>query len=142
VNSNIVYQNNTITTGNKYWDYTGDAMALVINWDLRIWSKVEKMEGVYFVDGNVYIESWKNMLEIDKLYITWNLYIKRTATTNSQTDRFTGTQDRPVLRVTGWKGRYYLVQPKIMLDRNKYYKGVEVPANNLNLDCTKLWKCE
>jgi len=40
------------------------------------------------------------MLEIDVLYVTGNVYIGRKATTNSQDDRFTGTQDRPIFRVT------------------------------------------
>ena len=141
INSNIVYENNEIKVGTKQWDYKWDSMAVVVNWNLRIWSKVEKMEGMYFVDWDVYIEEGKNTLEIDKLYVTWNLYIKRTSTTNSQIDRFTGTQDRPVFRVTWWKERYFLVMPKIMKTIWGYYKEIEVPANDLNLDCIKLWKC-
>lgn len=142
VNSNITYSSNDITTWETFEDVTWDSMAVVINWNLKIWSKVEKMEGVYFVDWDVIIEESRNMLEIWVLYATWDIIIKRKATTNSQIDLYTDSQDRPVFRVTWDNKRYMILQPKILQESTWYYKELIVDPNDLNFDCKVHWICE
>jgi len=45
-------------------------------------------------------------------------------------------QDSPIFRVKG-STRYLYIQPKIIQDLNKFYKETEIPANDLNVDCTE-----
>lgn len=141
INSNVLYKTNTITTWWTTQDINWDSLAVVVNWNLKIWSQVEKLEWVYFVDGDVIIEESRNTLEIDQLFVTGKIIVKRKATTNSQVDRFTWTQDRPVLRITWGKKRYMYLQPKILQEPTKYYKEQEIEANDLNFDCKVHWSC-
>lgn len=141
INSNVLYNSDTITTWNTMKDITGDSMAIVVNGNLKIGSQVEKLDWTYFVDWDVIIEQSRNTIEIWNLFVTWKVIVRRQATTNSQVDRFTGTQDRPVLRITGDKKRSIFLQPRILQEPNKYYKEQAVEANDLNFDCKYNGSC-
>lgn len=141
ISSNIVYNSNEIKTGEKPEDVQWDAMAVVINGNLVIWSKVEKIEWMFFVDWDVIVEESRNMLEIDWLYVTGKVIVKRKATTNNEIDDLTGSTERPVFRVTWWKKRYQFLQPKLLQSHETYYKEDEVEANNTNFDCNEHGIC-
>ena len=145
INSNVIYDNTTIVTGSKVNEYDWDALAIVVNWDMKISSKVTRMEWLYFVDWDVYVEESKQLIDIDRLYVTWDIYVKRNATVwwilNSWTvDKYTNMEDAPVFRISG-STRYLFIQPSIFNSNKWYYKEIEVPANDLNIDCTVHWLC-
>ena len=145
VNSNIIYDNTKIITWDKVNEYEWDALAIVVNWNMKISSKVTKMEWIYFVDWDVYIEESKELIDIDRLYVTWNIYVKRNATVwwtlnTWLVDKYTKMEDAPVFRVSG-STRYLFIQPAILNENKGYHKEIEVPANDLNLDCTVNWLC-
>ena len=145
INSNIIYDNTNIVTGSKVNEYDWDALAIVVNWDMKISSKVTRMEWLYFVDWDVYVEESKQLIDIDRLYVTWDIYVKRNATVgwtlhNWTVDKYTNMEDAPVFRISG-STRYLFIQPSIFNSNTWYYKEIEVPANDLNIDCTIHWLC-
>lgn len=135
VQSNIEYSTTVVKTGEKIGDISGDALAVIVNGNMRIGSQVEKVDWVYFVNGDLVIDDSHLPLEMEQVFVTGNIYVNRKTTKNSSIDPYTGMQEKPVFRITGGGKRYMFLQPKVFTEPQGYENEQKVDANNTLLDC-------